>query len=921
MADLKFVDQHNMVACLEKTEENVEFHQIVDFLSTCSINYALTAVVISESSMRSDLLFNDEDGNRYRWQSQESRNHRGALAQTRSKRVLEKPNEPPHPEGHTSRSGEGSMEHTFKLMGNVPPTPHDLPLIRGYTPGSDEGRLKLKELMAICIKLSKQVESSDDDLDEEDASKQGRESDKTKLMFQDSDFDVLDNDMEDVERETVYTATTRVSAVSTPVTTAGVAISTAKPRTPPTTAATTFIDEDLTIAQTLIKMKEEKAKEKGVSIKYVEDSPRPIISITTIRDQGLAQIESDAELAQRLHEEELAELDRAQKERQKQEEAASAAVAEEFDEIQARIDPDHELANSSKEERNNWQQKESRGNKEQTTYKNSSLEQDDYLPQTYRNTKNIPKANSNEENSKKQKTRRDNEAEKDELRDKQNRSTKNARKIFSEMLDDFDRQDVIDLHRLFDSYGVHVLLMNPGVAIHMMIEKKYPLTQEMLLRMLNRRLKVDYESEMAFELLRFTKITTYTRSRREEHATHLGLILDLLKKEKLYAEFSKCEFWLQEVQFLGHVVNSDGIHVDPKMAFHTLKDKLCNAHVLALPDGPKDFVLKIYEKNYTTHDLELGAVVFALKIWRYYLYGMKSIELFSDYDCEICYYPGKANVVADALSRKERIKPRRVRAMYMTIQSGIKRADKMYHDLRHMYWWPGMKKDIALYVSKCLTYSKDIHLPLVEFSYNNNYYYSMRCAPFKALYGRKYRSPILWVEVREGQLIRLEIVQETIEKISQIRDRLKAARDRQKSYADKRRKSLEFSVGDHVLLKVSPWKGVVCFGKKGKLAPRFVGPFEITERIGPVAYLLRLRQELSSVHDTFYVLNLKKCLVDPTLRVPLEEIQVDAKLDFIEEPVEILKREIKKLKRSRISIVKVRWNSKRMNLLGNVRIE
>ncbi|GKD07882.1 hypothetical protein Tco_1187567, partial [Tanacetum coccineum] len=134
---------------------------------------------------------------------------------------------------------------------------------------------------------------------------------------------------------------------------------------------------------------------------------------------------------------------------------------------------------------------------------------------------------------------------------------------------------------------------------------------------------------------------------------------------------------------------------------------------------------------------------------------------------------------------------------------------------------------------------------------------------------------------------------------------LKIARDRQKSYADQRRKPLEFSVGDHVLLKVSPMKGVVHFGKKGKLAAKFVGPFEITERIGPVAYRLRLSKELNGVHDMFHVSNLKKCLADPTLQIPLDEIQVDAKLNFVEEPVEILEREFKKLKRSRIPIVKI----------------
>nr|GEY36706.1 hypothetical protein [Tanacetum cinerariifolium] len=329
-----------------------------------------------------------------------------------------------------------------------------------------------------------------------------------------------------------------------------------------------------------------------------------------------------------------------------------------------------------------------------------------------------------------------------------------------------------------------------------------------------------------------------------------------------------------------------------------------------------------------------------------------------------------ANVVVDALSKKERVNPRRVRDMNMILQSSIKdmilaaqkevplkgevrtlimdeahkskysvhpEADKMYYDLRDRYWWPRMKKDIVEYEGIVMDFvtkfprtssghdtiwvivdrltksahfltmredykmdrlarlylneivarhggSWDVHLPLVEISYNNSYHSSMRCALFEALYSRKCRSPIIWAEVGEGQLIGPELVQETTKKISQIKDRLKATRDRQKIYADKKRKPLEFGVGDYVLLKVSPWKGVVCFGKKGKLAPRFVGPFEIIE---------------------------KKCLADPTLQVPLDEIQVDAKLNFVEEPVEILEREFKKLKRGRIAIVNVRWNLKR----------
>ncbi|GJV46787.1 putative reverse transcriptase domain-containing protein [Tanacetum coccineum] len=535
----------------------------------------------------------------------------------------------------------------------------------------------------------------------------------------------------------------------------------------------------------------------------------------------------------------------------------------------------------------------------------------------------------------------------------------------------------------------------------------------------------------------------------------------------------------------------------------------------ALPDGPDDFVvycdaskqgfgcvlmqrgkviayasrqLKKHEKNYTTHDLELGAVVFALKIWRHYLYGTKSviytdhkslqyifdqkdlnmhqrrwIELLSDYECEIKYHPGKANVVADALSRKERLKPRRVRAMSITIHSGLKTkileaqseaskdlkaptewlrglerhseqqdageiyffdciwipsvggvrklimdeahtsrysvhpgADKMYYDLRDLYWWPGMKRDIAEYVSRCLTCSKikaehqkpsgflqqpeipewkwekitmdfvtklpksssghdtiwvvvdrltksahflpiredykteklakiytneivarhgvpmledmlracvmdfggswDTHLPFIEFSYKNSYHTSIKCASFEALYGQKCRSPVIWTEVGESQLIGPEIVQETTKKI--------------KSYADKRRKPLKFQVGDRVLLKVSPWKGVVRFGKKGKLAPRYVGPYEYRECVGPVAYRLKLPQELNCVHDTFHVSNLKKCLAEPDVQVPLDEIEIDENLRFVEEPIEIVERDVKKLKRRRIPLVKVRWNSR-----------
>ncbi|GJS96674.1 putative reverse transcriptase domain-containing protein [Tanacetum coccineum] len=425
---------------------------------------------------------------------------------------------------------------------------------------------------------------------------------------------------------------------------------------------------------------------------------------------------------------------------------------------------------------------------------------------------------------------------------------------------------------------------------------------------------------------------------REEHVEHLRLVLELLRKEKLYAKFSKCEFWLREVQFLRPVINGLARYYrrfienffkiaksltiltqecksfdwgeEQELAFQTLKDKLCNALVLAVPDGPKDFVV-------------------------YFDASGLGLELFNDYDVEIRYHPDKANVVADALSRKERVKPKRVplkgdvRTLIMDESHKSKyfvhpEADKMYYDLGDRYWWSGMKKDIVVYVSKCLTCLKvkvehqrlsgllqqpDIpkwkwegialdfvtKLPRTSSGHDTiwvimdrltkfahflpmredykmdiliRFYHSIvRCAPFEALYGRKCCSPIMWAEVREGQLIGPKLVQETTEKISQIKDRLKVARDHQKSYVDKMRKPLEFSVD--------------------------------------------LPEELDSVQDTFHVSNLKKCLAYPTLQVPLDEIQVDSKLNFMEEPVEILEKEFKKLKRSRIAIVKVRWNSKR----------
>ncbi|GJZ28517.1 putative reverse transcriptase domain-containing protein [Tanacetum coccineum] len=488
---------------------------------------------------------------------------------------------------------------------------------------------------------------------------------------------------------------------------------------------------------------------------------------------------------------------------------------------------------------------------------------------------------------------------------------------------------------------------------------------------------------------------------KEEHEEHLKLILELLKKEELYAKFSKCEFWVPKVQFLRHVVDSKGIHVDPAK-IELIKDwaspksateirqffglvgvvLMQNEKVIAYASQQ----LKIHEKNYTTHDLELGAMVFVLKMWRHYLYGTRCtvftdhkslqhildqkelnmrqrrwLELLSDYDCDICYHPGKANVVADALTRKERSKPLRANIAtyvskcltcakvkaehqnpsgllvqqeipewkwekitmdfvtklpktangYDTIWVIFDRLTKSAHFLpmrendpmeklmklymkevvtRHgvpvsiisdrdgrftSLFWQALHKALGTRLDMSTTY----HPETDKFSYNNSYHTSIKAAPFEALYGRKCRSPVCWAEVGDAQLTGPTIIHETTEKIVQIKSRIQAAHDRQKSYANIRRKPMVFQVGDKVMLKVSLWKGVVRFGKRGKLNPRYVGPF--------------------------------KCLSDESLIIPLEELRVDDKLHFVEEPVEVMDCEIKQLKRSRIPIIKLRWNSKR----------
>ncbi|XP_063942791.1 uncharacterized protein LOC135150428 [Daucus carota subsp. sativus] len=642
-----------------------------------------------------------------------------------------------------------------------------------------------------------------------------------------------------------------------------------------------------------------------------------------------------------------------------------------------------------------------------------------------------------------------------------------------------------------------------------------------------------------FVIVFIDDILIYSKT-TEEHAEHLKTALEILRKKKLYAKFSKCEFWLEEVQFLGHIVSREGIKVDPakieaimnwerpktpteirrflglagyyrrfvrdfsriatpltkltrknekfiwnekcEESFQDLKKRLVSAPVLSLPDDQGNFViysdasykglgcvlmqhdkviayasrqLKPHEQKYLTHDLELAAIVFALKIWRHYLYGEKCeiytdhkslkyiftqkelnmrqrrwLELIKDYDCTINYHPRKANVVADALSRKERLnvltvpeelykefqkleievrirEPSEIAVYTMTFQpellEKIKKCQeevmnqdvnklvgeelctqkddqglpktKANHDaiwvivdrlaksahflpinerfsldkLVHMYlkeivvhhgvpvsivsdrdprfnlrFWKSFQECLGTKLNMSTAYHPqtdgqsertiqtiedmlrvcaidfkgnwDEHLPLVEFAYNNSYHASIGMPPYEALYGRKCRSPVYWDEVGERKILGPELVQQTKEVIEIIQKRLIAAQSRQRNYADQSRRDVEFEDGEAVLLKVSPWKGLSRFGKKGKLSPRYVGPFEILRRIGKVAYELALPPQMEHIHNVFHVSMLKKYNPDSKHVIEYEPIELEADLSYVEKPVEILDRKEKVLR-------------------------
>nr|GEV45297.1 putative reverse transcriptase domain-containing protein [Tanacetum cinerariifolium] len=387
-------------------------------------------------------------------------------------------------------------------------------------------------------------------------------------------------------------------------------------------------------------------------------------------------------------------------------------------------------------------------------------------------------------------------------------------------------------------------------------------------------------------------------------------------------------------------------------AFQIIKQKLYSTPILALPEGSEDFVvtamfqskvfsvvlmqrekviayesrqLKVHEKNYTTHDLKLGAVVFVLTIWKHNLYGTKCIvftdhkslqhildqkelnmrqyrwlELSSDYHYEIRYHPGKENAQTEAMKpenlksedvggmlienskdpekpRKEKLEPRADGTLCLNNKSVSETmGTRLNMSMAYHPETDGQSERTIQTLEDMLracvidfVNGWERHLPLVEFSYNNSYHASIKAALFEALYGRKCRSPVCWAEVGDAQLTGPELIHEITEKIVQIKQRIQAAQDREKSYAD------------------------------------------VLAKVGTVAYILELPEQLSRVHNTFHVSNLKKCLSDEPLEISLDEVHIDNKLQFVKEPVEVMDREVKRLKKSCIPIIKVRWNSRR----------
>ncbi|GJV43630.1 putative reverse transcriptase domain-containing protein [Tanacetum coccineum] len=428
----------------------------------------------------------------------------------------------------------------------------------------------------------------------------------------------------------------------------------------------------------------------------------------------------------------------------------------------------------------------------------------------------------------------------------------------------------------------------------------------------------------------------YGQYDKEEHAEHLKLILELLKKEELF---------LEDCQTYDEVDSEE--RSENFVVYYDASRKGLGA-VLMQREKVIAYAsrqLKIHKKNYTTHDLELGAVIslnLSVQILNAQVearkeenFGTKDLcgmikKLEQRTDGTLClngrsWIPVEAecqkpsgllvrpvipvwkweNITIDFVTKLPKTSTGQDTIWEVVSRHGVPVSIISDRDSKFTsHFWKSLNKALGTRLDMSMAYHPqtdgrsertiqtledmlracvidfgkgwDRHLPLVEFTYNNSCHTSIKAAPFEALYGRKCRSPICWAEIKK---------------------RTQVARDRQKSYADRRRKPLEFEVGDKVILKVLPWKRVIHFG--------------ILAKVGTLAYRLELPEQLSRVHSTFHVSNLKKCFVDEPLAIPLDEIQINDNLNFIEEPIEIMDREVKRLKQSRIPIVKVRWNSRR----------
>ncbi|GKA63000.1 putative reverse transcriptase domain-containing protein [Tanacetum coccineum] len=379
-----------------------------------------------------------------------------------------------------------------------------------------------------------------------------------------------------------------------------------------------------------------------------------------------------------------------------------------------------------------------------------------------------------------------------------------------------------------------------------------------------------------FVIVFIDDILIYSRS-KEEYEEHLKLILELLKKDELYAKFSKCEFWLPKVQFLDHVIDSQGNHVDPP--------KIKSIKYWATPMTPTEIPEAMKEENVKEENLR----------------GM---------DKEFETRPNRTLCIRNRtwLPRFGELRDLIRHESHKSKYSIHPRSYKMYHDLKKLYWWPNMKADIATYVSKCLTCSK------VKVEYQNPSglleVVSRHGVPVSIILDRNSRfTSRFWQSLKKYFGTRLDMStlyhpqtdDQSERTIQMLEDILCACVIDFGNGWDMHLPLVEFSYNNnyHTSIKAALFKAL--YGR----------PFKVLAKVGPIACRLELSQQLSKVHNTFHVSNLKKCLSDETLVIPLEEIQIDNKLHFIEEPVEIMDREVKRLKKSRIPIVNVRWNSRR----------